>query len=110
MNPKISWCSGLVLPVLLASVALTACGDKTTTTSRAPTAVALLRFNATNGALDTSLAGSGLVTTKVSASQDDLAFAVVRQPADGKIIVVGSSFTTPGSIVVIRYNADGTRH
>jgi uncharacterized delta-60 repeat protein len=108
MNPKISWRSGLALSVLLVFVALTACGYKTTTTYGAPTAVALLRFNATNGALDTSLAGSGLVTTEVSSSQDDVAFAVVRQPVDGKIITVGTSFTTPARIVVIRYNADGT--
>ena len=109
MNPKISWCSGLALPVLLVSAALTACGEKTTTTSREATAVALLRFNATNGAPDTSLGGSGMVTTKVSPSRDDVAFATVLQPTGGKIIVVGTSFTTPASIVVIRYNADGTR-
>src|SRR5438309_10664486 len=109
MNPKISWSSGLALTVLLVFVALTACGYKTTTYSQAPTAVALLRFNATNGAPDTSLGGSGLVTTEVSPSQDDIAFAVVRQPVDGKIIAVGTSFTTPASVVVIRYNVDGTR-
>ncbi len=109
MNPKISWCSGLALSVLLVSVALTACGYKSTTYSRASTAVALLRFNATNGAPDTSLGGSGAVTTDVNPSRDDIAFAVVRQPVDGKIIAVGTSFTAPASIVVIRYNADGTR-
>jgi uncharacterized delta-60 repeat protein len=108
MNPKISWCSGPALSVLLVFVALTACGYKTTTYTLAPTAVALLRFNATNGAPDTSLGGSGMVTTKVSPSRDDIAFAVVRQPVGGKIIAVGSNFTTPGSITVIRYNADGT--
>src|SRR6266571_4216451 len=109
MNPKISWRSGLALSVLLVSVALTACGYKSTTYSRASTAVALLRFNATNGAPDTSLGGSGAVTTDVNPSRDDIAFAVVRQPVDGKIIAVGTSFTAPASIVVIRYNADGTR-
>src|SRR6266571_4887567 len=109
MNPKISWRSGLALSVLLVSVALTACGYKSTTYSRASTAVALLRFNATNGAPDTSLGGSGAVTTDVNTSQDDIAFAVVRQPVDGKIIAVGTSFTTPASVVVIRYNVDGTR-
>jgi uncharacterized delta-60 repeat protein len=107
MNPKISWSSGLALIVVLVSVTLTACGYKTTTSYRASTAVALLRFNATNGAPDTSLAGSGLVTTEVSPSQDDIAFAAVVQP-DGKIISVGSSLTTPKSVVVIRYNANGT--
>jgi uncharacterized delta-60 repeat protein len=109
MNPKISWRSGLALSVLFVSVALTACGYKTTTYSRAPTAVALARYNAASGAPDTSLTGGsgGLVTTKVSQSDDDLAFAVVLQP-DGKIIAVGTSFTTPHSIVVIRYSANGT--
>jgi len=108
MDLKISWCSGLALPVLLVSVALTACGYKTTTYSRAPTAVALARYNAASGAPDTSLpGGSGLVTTEVSPSHDDLAFAALVQP-DGKIISVGTSFTTPRSVVVIRYNANGT--
>jgi len=110
MNPKISWSSGLALTVLLVSVALTACGYKTTTSYGAPTAVALARYNA-NGTPDTTnlVGGTGLVTTDVNTSQDDIAFAVVRQPADGKIIAVGTSFTTPASVVVIRYNVDGTR-
>jgi len=107
MNPKISWRSGLALSVLLVFVALTACGYKTTTYSLAPTAVALLRFNA-DGTPDTTnlVGGTGLVTSDVNTSQDDIAFATVLQ-ADGKIIVVGTSFTTPARIVVIRYNANG---
>ena len=111
MNLKISWRSGLALLVLFVSVALTACGYKSTTDySRASAAVALARYNA-NGTPDTTnlVGGTGLVTTDVNTSQDDIAFAVVRQPADGKLIVVGTSFTTPASIVVIRYNVDGTR-
>src|SRR6267143_2604912 len=108
MNPKISWSSGLALTVLLVSMALTACGYKTTTYSQAPTAVALARYNA-NGTPDTTnlVGGTGLVTTDVSTSQDDIAFAIVLQP-DGKIIAVGSSSTTPAKVVVIRYNANGT--
>src|SRR5438552_9610509 len=110
MNPKMSWRSGLALSVLLVSVALTACGYKSTTYSRASTAVALARYNA-NGTPDTAnlVGGTGLVTTDVNTSQDDIAFAVVRQPVDGKIIAVGTSFTAPASVVVIRYNVDGTR-
>src|SRR2546425_6591323 len=110
MNPKISWSSGLALTVVLVSAALTACGYKTTTTYGAPTAVALARYNA-NGTPDITnlVGGTGLVTTDVNTSQDDLAFAVVRQPADGQIIAVGTSFTAPASVVVIRYNTDGTR-
>jgi len=109
MNPKISGCSGLALTVLLVSAALTACGDKTNDSSRPSTAVAVARYNA-NGTPDTAnlVGGTGLVTTDVNTSQDDIAFAVVRQPADGKIIAVGTSFSTPRSIVVIRYNANGT--
>src|SRR6267143_1451432 len=110
MNPKISWSSGLALIVVLVSVALTACGNTTTTSSTGQTAVALARYNA-NGAPDTTnlVGGTGLVTTDVNTSQDDVAFATVRQPADGKIIAVGTSFATPASVVVIRYNRDGTR-
>ncbi len=111
MNPKISWSSGLALTVLLVSAALTACGYKTTTTYGAPTAVALARYNAngapgTPGTLDTSFGTQGIVTTDINPSQDDIAFATVLQP-DGKIIAVGTSFTTPASIVVTRYNANG---
>src|SRR5882672_3690483 len=108
MNPKISWCSGLALTVLLVSVALTACGYKSNNYSRGPTAVAFARYNA-NGTPDTTnlVGGTGLVTTDVNTSQDDIAFAIVLQP-DGKIIAVGSSSTTPAKVVVIRYNANGT--
>src|SRR5207247_10168527 len=76
--------------------------------STPPTAVGLTRYNA-NGTPDITnlVGGTGLVTTDVTPSQDDIAFAVVVQ-ADGKIIAVGSSFTTPKSVVVIRYNANGT--
>src|SRR2546426_7000183 len=107
MTPKISWSSGRALIVVLVSVTLTACGYKTTTYG-APTAVALARYNA-NGTPDTTnlVGGTGLVTTDINTSQDDVAFATVLQP-DGKIIAVGTSFTTPASIVVIRYNANGT--
>jgi uncharacterized delta-60 repeat protein len=109
MDLKISSCTGFALPVLLLSVALIACGDNSTTTS-APLAVTLARYNATGapGTPDTSFGTQGVVTTDVNASQDDLAFAVVLQP-DGKIIAVGTFFTAPASIVVIRYNASGTR-
>ncbi len=108
MNPKILWCSGLALPVLLATAALTACGYKTTDYYRPSTAVALARYNAsgTPGTLDTSFGTQGVVTKDVDTFQDDVAFATVLQP-DGKIIVVGTSFTTPARVVVIRYDATG---
>src|SRR3989442_14242696 len=105
MTAKMSCPTGLPLTVLFVPAALTACGYKTTTYSTPPTAVALARYNA-NGTPDITnlVGGTGLVTTDVTPSQDDIAFAVVVQ-ADGKIIAVGSSFTTPKSVVVIRYNA-----
>src|SRR5437899_8283291 len=114
MDLKISSCTGFALPVLLLSVALAACGDKTTTSDAAPTAVTLAGYNAagapgTPGTPDTGFGTQGVVMTDVNASQDDIAFAVVVQPVDGKIIAVGSSFTAPASIVVIRYNVNGTR-
>src|SRR6266513_1271099 len=107
MNPKISWRSGLALSVLLVFVALTACGYKTTTNYRAPTAVGLARYNA-NGTPDTTnvVGGTGLVTTDIDTSQDDVGFATVLQP-DGQIIVVGTSCTPLASVVVPRYNANG---
>jgi uncharacterized delta-60 repeat protein len=111
MNPKISLRSGLAL-VLLASVALAACGYKKDYSNRAPTAVALARYNAagapgTPGTLDTSFGTQGVVKTDVNTSHDDIAFATVLQP-DGKIVTAGTTFTTPASIVVTRYNANGT--
>src|SRR5260221_7614363 len=106
MNRKISWRSGWALPVLLVSAALTACSAKTPTGSTPETAVALLRYNA-NGTPDTTnlVGGTGLVTTDVNPFQNDLGFAVVLQPADGKIIAVGN---TQAGVAVIRYNANGT--
>src|SRR2546429_1970840 len=108
MSPKIPWRSGLALGVLLASAALTACGYKATDYSRPSTAVALARCTG-NGTPDKTnlVGGTGLVTTDVDPFQDDVAFATVLQP-DGKIIAVGTSFTTPARVVVIRYKVDGT--
>src|SRR5436190_24296715 len=107
MNPKISWRSGLALSVLLVFVALSACGYKTTTYSFAPTAVALLRFNAngppgTPGTLDTNYGTQRVVTTDVNPSQDDIAIATVLQ-TDRKIITEATSFTTAARVVVIGY-------
>src|SRR5258707_1650731 len=98
MNPKISWCSGLALTALLVSVVLTACGYKTQDYSRAPTAVALARYNA-NGTPDTThlVGGTGLVTTDVNTSQDHIAFATVLQP-DRQIIATGSRSTNPAQL------------
>lgn len=92
--------------ILLASVGLNGCAKDSNTSGTSSTAIALQRYTV-NGTLDTSFgAGNGLVTTDINPSQNDRAFAVVLQP-DGKIIAVGNTSTTQGSVVVIRYNANG---
>lgn len=60
--------------------------------------IAVVRYN-TNGTLDTSFGGDGIVTTAPSAG-DDYGNSVVIQ-SDGKIVVTGGS-------VVVRYNIDGS--
>ncbi len=70
---------------------------------------ALVRYN-TNGSLDTSFNGSGIVTTAFAGS-DDEAYALAIQP-DGKIVAVGSTYVgSTGSgydFAAARYNANGT--
>ncbi len=67
---------------------------------------AVARFNS-DGTLDTTFDGDGLVTTHVG-SGDDHARGVAVQ-ADGKIVVVGSAFGAGGDedFAVVRYNSDG---
>ncbi len=61
----------------------------------------------TDGTLDTSFAGDGLLTHDVSGGFDD-AYGVAVQ-ADGKILVVGrAQIGTTYQAVIIRLNADGT--
>ena len=66
-----------------------------------------IRYN-TNGSLDTSYNGSGIVNTAVTAS-DDEANAMVIQP-DGKIVLVGFSLTSASNFdfALVRYNSDGS--
>ena len=59
-----------------------------------------------NGSLDSSYGGSGTVITQVTPS-DDKANALIVQP-DGKIVLVGYSFTTNYDISLVRYNPNGT--
>lgn len=60
-----------------------------------------------DGSLDRSFNGSGFLTTRLG-SCDDHAAAVAVQ-ADGKIVVVGTSYDGAGSqITVLRYHPDGT--
>ena len=70
--------------------------------------VALVRYNS-NGSLDTTLNGTGKVTTPIGSS-DDNASSIAFQD-DGKIVVAG--WTSNGSIsyddfAVVRYNSDGS--
>lgn len=69
--------------------------------------LALVRL-ATDGSLDPSLAGDGIVIQQLSTDQD-AGYTVLRQPADGKILVGGvTTFMPMVFIVVARYNTDGT--
>ncbi len=67
---------------------------------------AIVRYN-TNGTLDTSFDGSGIVV-KTVAGANNLAHAVLIQP-DGKIVAVGE--VDPGGsndFALVRYNSSGT--
>jgi uncharacterized delta-60 repeat protein len=69
------------------------------------------RFN-TNGTLDTSFGGGiGYVRLDGPGSPSEAeGFDVAIQPADGKIVVVGTTTVTggPGNVMVARFNVDGT--
>jgi len=64
----------------------------------------VVRYN-TDGSLDTTFGGDGKAITAAGVG-DNYARDVVIQ-TDGKIVAVGSTFTT-GDFAVIRYNSDGT--
>ena len=68
------------------------------------TDLALVRFN-TNGTLDTSFNGTGIVARDVF-GQEDIGNAVLMQP-DGKILMAGSAQISPEvDFVVARYLSD----
>ena len=68
---------------------------------------ALVRLSA-DGSLDPSLDGDGIVITQLTTDQD-AGVSVVRQPADGKILVCGSTTFLPMVFLfVARYNTDGS--
>jgi uncharacterized delta-60 repeat protein len=61
----------------------------------------------TNGGLDTTFGGTGIVTTAVEGF-DDTATAVIQQP-DGKLVAAGHAVTTTGvDFALVRYNVDGS--
>ncbi|MBI5824516.1 MAG: hypothetical protein HZB18_10850 [Chloroflexi bacterium] len=66
---------------------------------------ALARFNS-NGALDTTFGGTGIVTTDFGSHEKGSDLLI--QP-DGKIILVGTIYASNFSdILLVRYNSDGT--
>ncbi|HEY0545979.1 MAG TPA: FG-GAP-like repeat-containing protein [Pyrinomonadaceae bacterium] len=70
---------------------------------------AVVRFNA-NGSVDTSFGTSGRATVEtVASSQFDTAYGIAVQP-DGKIVVVGSTYTGEAlfRMTMSRFNADGS--
>ncbi len=67
----------------------------------------VVRYN-TNGLLDTSFGGTGIVTTAIGPFALAEAYAVALQ-SDGKIIVAGNSRSaTNDDFTLVRYNANGT--
>ena len=66
---------------------------------------AVVRYN-TDGSLDTTFSGDGILTTPIGSS-DDVAFAVVLQ--GDKIVVAGYSYNgSDYDFAVVRYNTDGS--
>ena len=66
----------------------------------------LVRYNS-DGTLDATFDGDGIVTTNVDAS-DDRVGEIILQP-DGKIVTVGTSHNgSSNEIVVMRYDTDGS--
>lgn len=67
---------------------------------------AVVRYN-TDGSLDTSFGGTGIVTTPVG-SFDDTAYGVAIQ-SDGRIVTAGQSSNGSNfDFAVVRYNSDGS--
>ena len=70
--------------------------------------IALARYNS-DGSLDTSFSGDGKVTTDISGSHDDTAYAMALQ-SNGRIVVAGRSNSDGMNedFAVARYNANGS--
>ncbi len=69
---------------------------------------AVVRYN-TDGSLDTTFGGTGIVTTTFGGNHHETT-AVVVQP-DGKVLAVGSTFTNEPNnrdFALARFNADGS--
>ncbi|MCB8950811.1 MAG: hypothetical protein H6650_02235 [Ardenticatenales bacterium] len=66
----------------------------------------VVRFN-TDGSLDTSFDGDGIVKTDIAPTMHDTARAVAVQ-SDGKIVVVGGCCNNPYHLAITRYNSNGS--
>jgi uncharacterized delta-60 repeat protein len=64
---------------------------------------ALVRFN-TDGSLDTTFSGDGIVTTDFGDSSDQATCVTVQ--SNGKIVVAG--YKIGGTVLIARYNTDGS--
>ena len=70
------------------------------------TEIALIRYNS-DGSLDTTFGGSGIVTTDLGPGNDSAYDAALQ--SDGKIVVAGYSDNGPSvDFAILRYNADGS--
>ncbi|TDH28901.1 T9SS type A sorting domain-containing protein [Segetibacter sp. 3557_3] len=68
--------------------------------------IALVRFN-TNGSLDLTFDGDGIVTTAIGPREDFASSIAVQK--DGKIVVGGYGFSGTSSVfVAVRYNVNGS--
>jgi len=69
---------------------------------------ALARYN-TNGTLDPTFNGTGMVLTNLPLTTDEEALALTIQPSDSKIIAAGWGQRSTGAVYVLaRYNTNGT--
>jgi len=66
---------------------------------------ALVRYN-TDGSLDTSFNGTGIVTTAITGGNDEIEGLAIQ--SDGKIVVAGWSQRATLDYVVARYNTNGS--
>ena len=68
--------------------------------------MALARYNALDGTLDTTFNKTGTVTTAIDANSTASALAI--QPADGKLVAAGTGYNnTYGEFILARFNTDG---
>jgi uncharacterized delta-60 repeat protein len=74
----------------------------------ADTDFALVRYN-TDGSLDSSFNGTGIVTTNIECACSEIAYSVIQQ-GDGRLVAVGALYTdfNQGSFALVRYNTDGS--